>query len=310
MRWFALGLAALLVVGCAHRTAPGTRIVQQRELIGHLPSIPGERTHFAYAELLQEEGEEARLSVRLLAPDGSRQTVVHALQEEAREAARALDEGASLAAILPAYLAVGILPAEPPSLPVALGPPLEGMALRLEPSGGRNRALRLYHQGAHVDLHLVALPPGAELRLVALTPDAAALALHSETRAGRIVDVRAVDLLAGGRRLLTEKARAALDAGQLERATSLLWQAELLGAPEEGELWFEKARLYALRGESEERVVSALSRALPFEPALYRMRARTEPAFQGLTEKPAFLEVVAPRPLPGRDRAIRVSNPP
>jgi len=310
VRSLAVGLALLALAGCAHRTPPEARIVHHRELVGMLPSIPGERTYFAYAELLRDEGEAPRLAVHLLAPDGSRQPVVHALEEEAHDAARAVDEGASLAAILPAYLAVGLLPTEPPALPHVLGPPLEGMELRLEPVGPRDVALRLVHGGHHVDLHVVAVPRGAELRLVALTSDAAALELRANSRAGRVVDVRAVDLLAGGRRLWTEMARAALDAGALDRADALLLRAELLGAPEEGELWFEKARLYAMRGESEERVVSALARALPFEPALYRMRARTEPAFRRLALRPAFLEAVAPRPLSGRDRVLRVSDRP
>lgn len=304
-------VAILLATGCAHRSAE--RLVQQRELIGLLPSIPGERTHFAYAELV-EEGEARRLSVRLLAPDGSRQAVVHALEEEAVLAARFTGGGGRLAEILPAYLGLGLPAPAPPALPHRLGPPLEGMELRLEavddPRYPHTEALRLYRRGDFVELHRVFVPPDAALRLAALTPDAAALSLRSETRAGRIVDLQAVDLLAGGRALLVEQARRAIDRGALEPAAALLVQAELLGAPEEGELWFEKARLRALRGAPAGRVTSALERALPFAPALYRMRARTEPAFERLAPEPSFVDVVAPRPLPGRDRAIRVPAAP
>lgn len=310
MAW--LGLAALLLAsGCAHRS--DERLVVQRELIGILPSIPGERTHFAYAQL-EEAGEEQRLSVRLLAPDGSRQPVVHALEEDASDAVQKVRAGATVAEVLPAYLGVGLPAPTPPELPHALGQPLEGMELRLEPVRDRRYpntwALCLYHRGDFAELHRVFVPSGAELRLVALTPDAAALALRSESRDVRIHDLQAVDLLAGGRKLLVAQASRAIDAGALQHASALLLRAELLGAPEEGELWFEKARLYARRGEGAERVASALARAIPFEPALYRMRARTEPAFEALRGDTTFADFVAPRPLPGRDRAVQISTPP
>src|SRR5690606_33661568 len=56
----------------------------------------------------------------------------------------------------------------------------------------------------------------------------------------------------------------------------------------------------------------ALSRAIPHEPALYRMRARTDSAFARLKDDDGFVEVVAPRPLPGpayRPRRLRVGEP-
>lgn len=308
--WLPL-VAAIVTTGCAHRSLE--RLVQEREFIGLLPSIPGERTHFAYAEL-SEVDEERQLSVRLLAPDGSRQPVVYAHEEEAMATAQRVQEGIALGEVLPSYLSVGLPPPAPPSLPARLGPPLDGLELRLEPVGDRRYpdtwALRLYQEGNYVELRRIFAPRGTELRVVALTPDAAAISLRSESRAGRIADLQAVDLLAGGRALYVHLARRHIDAGNLARAAALLWKAELLDAPEEGELWFEKARLYALRGESGERVASALARAIPFEPALYRMRARTEPAFARLKEESSFVDFIAPRPLPGRDRAIQISTQP
>jgi hypothetical protein len=308
-RFFALlALAATLGSACAHRAERA--VVQHRELVGLLPPIPGERTHFAYAELQVDEEGEARLWVSLLAPDGSRQVVVHAMADEAASCAARLGEGATLAEALPPYMGVGLAPSPPPALPVTLGPPLEGMVLRLERLRDRRyprtKVLLLESAEGSAELARFFVPEGAELELVSLTPDAAALAFRSRSPAGVVRDVRAVVLLGGARRLLVRRASRAIDERRLEQAAALLARAEILGAPEEGELWFEMARLHALSGAGTARVLQALSRAIPFEPALYRMRARTEPAFAKLKEDGGFLEAVAPRPIPGRDRAVQV----
>ena|GEM_PF-2539855 len=300
--------APVLLLACAHRAELG--VLDHRELVGILPPIPGERTHFVYAEVREEEGEAPGLHVSLLAPDGSRQTIVLAMAEEAAESAARVREGAPLAEVLPSYMEVGIPPAPPPPLPAVLGPPLEGMVLRLEPLRSRQFAgtqvLVLESEGARIELLRFFVPEGGSLRLVALTPDAAAFELRSRTPAGIVQDVRAVDLLAGARRLFVEQARRALDGRRLDEAAAYLARAEVLGAPDEGEFWFETARLHALSGAGSARVLEALGRAIPFEPALYRMRARTDPAFAGLKEDSDFVEVVAPRPLPGREPAVRV----
>lgn len=305
-----LPLVAAVLAGaaCAHRAEHA--VLHHRELVGVLPPIPGERTHFAYAEVREEDDAAPRLHVSLLAPDGSRQTVVHALGEDASACAARVRAGESLAEILPAYMELGLKSAPPPELPVTLGPPLEGMVLRLEPLRSRRfpqtHLLLLESEGARAEIQRFFVPEGGSLRLAALLPDAAAVELRSRTPAGIVQDVRAVDLLAGARRLFVAQARRALDAGHLEEAAVFLARAEILGAPDEGEFWFETARLRALSGAAPVRVLEALSRAIPHEPALYRMRARTDSAFARLKDDDGFVEVVAPRPLPGRPPTVHV----
>lgn len=302
---FRLLLLALLL-SCAH--VGGEEVIHVREIVGYLPPTPGERTFFAYAELEIRGDGPPSLSVILLSPEGSRQPVVRALAQEGEEVAALVLSGKPLAEVLPPYMEVGLQPEKLRSpLPISLGPPLEGMTLSLQPAKdprlGPSWLLALSSEGRSRELARLFLAQGGEIALVARTPDAAALQFTSRSKAGRISDVVAVDLLAGGRALLVDAAREAIHRGALDAAAVLLSRAEVLDAPEEGELWFEKARLRALRGESSSRVLRALSRAVPFEPALYRMRARTDEAFRQLTEDSGFVELVAPRALPGSNRA-------
>lgn len=303
-----LFVAALLATtACAHK--PVGEIVHLRELVGRIPSIPGERTHFAYAELWAEGEAPPRLSVVLLGPDGSRFPVVHASTEEAEEVLELVLGGEPLADRVPAYLPVGLPPASPLAHPSTfhLAAPLEGMRLSLaparDPAYGAIWRLTLSADGTHQEVGRFFVPPGGTIAWVAVEPDAAALQVSSRTEAGWISDVFPIDLLAGARALLVGQARAALDRGDLGAAAASLARAEVLGSGDDGDLWYEKARVRALERRPVGQVVEALRRAIPSEPALYRMRARTDEVFAPFRGDPAFQEAVAPRTLPGTRRA-------
>lgn len=302
-------LLTLFAAGCAHR--PAAEVIQLRQLVGRIPSIPGERTHFAYVELTAGEGAEPRLSVFLLGPDGSRFPVVHASQEEAETVLAQVRDGEPLAERLPSYLPVGMPPTSPLAHPSTfrLAAPLEDMRLSLapfrDPAAGELWRMTLALGGTHQELGRFFVPAAGSIEWVAMEPDAAAVQVTSRTEAGWISDVIPVDLLAGASALLVTAARDEVARGDLGAAAASLARAETLGADDPGELWYEKARVRALSGRPAAEVVEALRRAIPSEPALYRMRARIDEAFRPLRRDASFQEAVAPRILPGSNRVGR-----
>lgn len=305
----ALLLLALFAAACTHR--PTTEVIQFRQLVGRIPSIPGERTYFAYVELTAGEEAEPRLSVFLLGPDGSRLPVVHASTEEAEAVLEQVREGEPLVGQLPAYLPVGLPPSPPLAYPATfrLAAPLEDMLLSLapfrDPVAGPLWRLTLSKGETQQELGRFFVPAAGTIEWVAMEPDAAAVQLTSRTEAGWISDVVPIDLLAGAGALLVTTAREAIARGDLGAASASLSRAETLDAEDRGDLWYEKARVRALSARPAAEVVDALRKAIPFEPSLYRMRARTDEAFSRLGGDASFREVVAPRVLPGSNRVGR-----
>ncbi len=302
---------SIAMMACAHGSPRvDEEILHVRALVGVFAGDEAGRSLLVVAECQKTDGDPATLTVSLVRPSGLRIRVWQAEASEAEETARALSEGVDLRERLraPAW------EPPPPRGSWPLGGSLGGMHLllerRREPRYGKAWVAVLRDEAVG-DETVLGRTPAGHVELIWLSSDLAVVATSSPGQAHgfHTADLIPLDLHAGAAELLTTRARYQIDAGRLAEAAGALDRAEAL-APEVAALWFERARLLAATEGSPTRLLDALDRAIRHDPTLYRMKARTSPAFLPLRRDPAFLALTHPRALPGSNRAGRPAPAP
>lgn len=174
-----------------------------------------------------------------------------------------------------------------------------------DPRYGRRQLVEWAEGGRRIVL--LHLAPDAKVRLCPTDGERALVIWEVGAHPARTRDVQVLDLRRARGRLWKVAAAEALDAGDLATAQQALTEGFALLGPDPALLWL-RARWLAGSGGPSDEILADLGRAIEHDPPLYRMKARTEPAFGFLGDDPRFRTLVAPRPLQGGPR-LRASPP-
>lgn len=275
-----------LLVGCAHRLEAADHPLHQRVAIES-----GATVHIAE---IYDDGSSASLAL----VDLEGQPTGPFSEERAAAIAAEVRQGIPLEVALAEHLP-GAAGACTDEAPVNLA-----TSERPDPRYGRRQVVEFVGEGQRIPLLL--LPSGARVELCVPRSDTALVSWEVGSKPTRTRDVQLLDLREAEAKLWQRVARLALEANDRGRAEEALELGRAL-APTDPALAYLEARLLAVSGGKVESSLAALERAVRADPPLYRMKARTEPAFDSLREVPAFRELVAPRRLEGTDR-IRASR--